>query len=151
MLWRDLFRCRIDLLNFPMGFNIVAPYMVCVTHKWISPSLICSVEFGDIIITKTKIMRPVFSGQDSASKLFDQLWLSHTLKQWHVLQIGPLQNWEPLTSLRQFWQNPWDETHGIQVNSIQNSRISCRIHMVCQVGKNCDQTNQMIVRWIRVI
>ncbi len=23
-----------------MGFNIIAPYMVCVTHKWISPSLI---------------------------------------------------------------------------------------------------------------
>ncbi len=22
-----------------MGFNIIAPYMVCVTHKWISPSL----------------------------------------------------------------------------------------------------------------
>ncbi len=38
--WRVLFRCRIDLLNFPMGFNIIAPYMVCVTHKWISPSLI---------------------------------------------------------------------------------------------------------------
>ena len=36
---RILFRCRIDLLNFSMGFNIVAPYMVCVTHKWISPSL----------------------------------------------------------------------------------------------------------------
>ncbi len=28
-----------DLLNFSMGFNIIAPYMVCVTHKWISPSL----------------------------------------------------------------------------------------------------------------
>ncbi len=39
--WRDLFRCRIDLLNFSMGFNIVAPYMVCVSHKWISPSLRC--------------------------------------------------------------------------------------------------------------
>ena len=38
--WRDRFRCRIDLLNFSMGFNILAPYMVCVTHKWISPSLI---------------------------------------------------------------------------------------------------------------
>ncbi len=25
--WRDLFRCRIDLLNFSMGFNIIAPYM----------------------------------------------------------------------------------------------------------------------------
>ncbi len=36
---RDLFKCRIDLLNFSMGFNIVAPYMVCVTHKWISPPL----------------------------------------------------------------------------------------------------------------
>ncbi len=31
--WRDLFRCRIDLLNFSMGFNNIAPYMVCVTHK----------------------------------------------------------------------------------------------------------------------
>ena len=38
--WRDLFRWRIDLLNFSMGFNIIAPYMVCVTHKRISPSLI---------------------------------------------------------------------------------------------------------------
>ncbi len=37
--WRALFRCRIDLLNFSMGFNIVAPFMVCVTHKWVSPSL----------------------------------------------------------------------------------------------------------------
>ena len=36
--WGDLFRCRIDLLN--LGFNIIAPYMFCVTHKWISPSLI---------------------------------------------------------------------------------------------------------------
>ncbi len=25
--WGDLFRCRIDLLNFSMGFNIIAPYM----------------------------------------------------------------------------------------------------------------------------
>ena len=30
-----------------MGFNIVAPYMVCVTHKWISPSL-RSVKFLQI-------------------------------------------------------------------------------------------------------
>ncbi len=25
--WRDLFMCRIDLLNFSMGFNIVVPFM----------------------------------------------------------------------------------------------------------------------------
>ncbi len=31
--------CGIVTLNFSMGFNIVALYMVCVTHKWISPSL----------------------------------------------------------------------------------------------------------------
>ncbi len=37
--WRYLFRCRIDLLNFSMGFNIIAPYMVCVTHKWIRCTL----------------------------------------------------------------------------------------------------------------
>ncbi len=44
--WRGLFRCGIDLLNFSMGFNIVAPYMVCVTHKWISPSLSSMIIFG---------------------------------------------------------------------------------------------------------
>ncbi len=32
--WRDLFRCRIDLLNFSMGFNIVAPYMVFLHLNW---------------------------------------------------------------------------------------------------------------------
>ncbi len=31
--WRDLFRCRTDLLNFSMGFNIIAPYMEFYT--WI--------------------------------------------------------------------------------------------------------------------
>ncbi len=44
--WIDLFRCRIDLLNFSMGIYIVAPYMVCVTHKWISPSLWWLWSFG---------------------------------------------------------------------------------------------------------
>ena len=37
--WRDLFRCRIDLLNFSMGFNIIAPYMEflhlnCYIAEW---------------------------------------------------------------------------------------------------------------------
>ncbi len=32
--WRDLFRCRIDLLNFSMGFNIVAPYMEFPHLNW---------------------------------------------------------------------------------------------------------------------
>ncbi len=31
--FQSLFRCRIATLNFSMGFNIVAPYMDCVTHK----------------------------------------------------------------------------------------------------------------------
>ncbi len=32
--WRDLFRCRIDLLNFSMGFNIIAPYMEFPHLNW---------------------------------------------------------------------------------------------------------------------
>ena len=32
--WRDLFRCRIDLLNFSMGFSIVAPYMEFLHLNW---------------------------------------------------------------------------------------------------------------------
>ncbi len=32
--WGDLFRCRIDLLNFSMGFNIVAPYMEFLELNW---------------------------------------------------------------------------------------------------------------------
>ncbi len=32
--WRDLFRCRIDLLNFSMGFNITAPYMEFLHLNW---------------------------------------------------------------------------------------------------------------------
>ncbi len=32
--WRDLFRCRIDLLNFSMGFNIVAHYMEFLHLNW---------------------------------------------------------------------------------------------------------------------
>ncbi len=32
--WRDVFRCRIDLLNFSMGFNIVAPYMEFLRLNW---------------------------------------------------------------------------------------------------------------------
>ena len=35
-----IFRCRIATLNFSMGFNITSPYMLCVTHKQISPSVI---------------------------------------------------------------------------------------------------------------
>ncbi len=31
--FQSLFRCRIATLNFPMGFNITAPFMDCVTHK----------------------------------------------------------------------------------------------------------------------
>ena len=32
--WRDVFRCRIDLLNFSMGFNIIAPYMDFLHLNW---------------------------------------------------------------------------------------------------------------------
>ncbi len=32
--WKDLFRCRIDLLNFSMGFNIIAPYMEFLHLNW---------------------------------------------------------------------------------------------------------------------
>ncbi len=32
--WRNLFRCRIDLLNFSMGFNIIAPYMEFLHLNW---------------------------------------------------------------------------------------------------------------------
>ncbi len=32
--WRYLFRCRIDLLNFSMGFNIIAPYMEFLHLNW---------------------------------------------------------------------------------------------------------------------
>ncbi len=32
--WRDLFRCRIDLLNFSMVFNILAPYMEFLHLNW---------------------------------------------------------------------------------------------------------------------
>ncbi len=32
--WRDVFRCRIDLLNFSMGFNIIAPYMEFLHLNW---------------------------------------------------------------------------------------------------------------------
>ncbi len=32
--WRDLFRCTIDLLNFSMGFNIIAPYMDFLHLNW---------------------------------------------------------------------------------------------------------------------
>ncbi len=41
--WRDLFRCRIDLLNFSMGFNIVAPYSTpeLVYQWWSSPHKAC--------------------------------------------------------------------------------------------------------------
>ncbi len=31
---RDLFRCRIDLFNFSMGFNIIAPYMEFLHLNW---------------------------------------------------------------------------------------------------------------------
>ncbi len=32
--WRNLFRYRIDLLNFSMGFNIIAPYMEFLHLNW---------------------------------------------------------------------------------------------------------------------
>ena len=32
--WRDLIRCRIDLLNFSMGFNIIGPYMEFLHLNW---------------------------------------------------------------------------------------------------------------------
>ncbi len=32
--WRDLFRFRIDLLNFSMGFNIIAPFMEFLHLNW---------------------------------------------------------------------------------------------------------------------
>ncbi len=31
---RGLFRCRIDLLNFPMGFNIINTYMEFIHFNW---------------------------------------------------------------------------------------------------------------------
>ena len=31
--FQSLFGCSIATLNFSMGFNIIAPYMDCVTHK----------------------------------------------------------------------------------------------------------------------
>ncbi len=39
--WRDLFRCRIDLLNISMGFNIVAPYMEFLHLNWYIAEWIC--------------------------------------------------------------------------------------------------------------
>ncbi len=41
--WRDLFRCRIDLLNFSMGFNIIAPYMEFLHLNWYTCIAECSV------------------------------------------------------------------------------------------------------------
>ncbi len=32
--WRDLFRCRIDPLNFSMRFNIIAPYLEFLHMNW---------------------------------------------------------------------------------------------------------------------
>ncbi len=32
--WRDLFRCIIDILNFSVGFNIIAPHMEFPHLKW---------------------------------------------------------------------------------------------------------------------
>ncbi len=32
--WRDLFKCRIDLLNFSMGFNMIAHYMEFLHLNW---------------------------------------------------------------------------------------------------------------------
>ncbi len=32
--WRDLFRCRIDLFNFSVGCNIIAPYMEFLHLNW---------------------------------------------------------------------------------------------------------------------
>ena len=42
-----------------MGFNIVSPYMDCVTHKWISPSLIYHSDYLNRFIRNLSV-RKVF-------------------------------------------------------------------------------------------
>ncbi len=40
--WRDVFRCRIDLLNFSMGFNIIAIYMDFLHLNWCICRMLCN-------------------------------------------------------------------------------------------------------------
>ncbi len=93
--WRDLFRCRIDLLNFSVGFNIVAPYMVCVTHKWISPSLIC---FTILMGTISQIIWNLYPFCTKKALKTEVLYKSHiespqkmtkNENKWKVLHLGP--------------------------------------------------------------
>ena len=44
---QSLFRCRMATLNFSMRFyNIISPYMDCVTHKWNSPSVFWAFSYA---------------------------------------------------------------------------------------------------------
>ncbi len=43
--------CRIDLLNFSMGFNLIAPYMDLLHLNW------CIAECNGIMIIKEKVLK----------------------------------------------------------------------------------------------
>ena len=57
--WRDLFRCRIDLLNFSIGFNIIAPYIwsfytwIYILLKEIYLSCVCKQQ--KIVVEMSKV------------------------------------------------------------------------------------------------
>ncbi len=55
--WRELFRCRIDLLNFSMGFNIIAPYMEFLHLNW------CIAEWSCHLCLAHRLLTPMATFQ----------------------------------------------------------------------------------------
>ncbi len=62
--WRDIFRCRIDLLTFSMGFNIIAPYMEFLHLIW------CIAEWsGKVKMRGLSIFQFIFDIYDGSCSL----------------------------------------------------------------------------------
>ncbi len=78
--WRDLFRCRIDLLNFSMGFNIIAPYMEFPhLNRYTGECIISACNITDtmkakIVLDKQKRSPCMFQGRCARGSIFWLQW-----------------------------------------------------------------------------
>ncbi len=115
--WRDLFRCRTDLLNFSMGFNIVAPYMEFLHLNWYIAEWIvipmsagthslninpfptkCSIWASNACLCNTSFFFMLLTAAYSLSLLFwlkeSQSWCKMNLLE--VSQFDRIISWRPL-------------------------------------------------------
>ena len=108
--WRDLFRCRIDLLNFSMGFNIIAPYCIWSFYTWID--ILLNDIVGQLYLRYRKIKM--------------QFWYLH-FKHPHILH-----NSDELSRSNFFLQCIWlFHLRRLRGDRLQKKNLTAKVHPKC--------------------